>query len=70
MLLAVDGDQRITGANRLARKSLLLDDRGLKAGISLWTIFERDPGLFRRKTQPISPRDCSSPAAATAARRS
>jgi AraC-like DNA-binding protein len=49
MLLAVDGDQRITGANRLARKSLLLDDRGLKAGISLWTIFERDPILFRRK---------------------
>jgi AraC-like DNA-binding protein len=49
MLLAVGGDQRITGANRLARKSLLLDDRGLQAGISLWTIFERDPGLFRRK---------------------
>ena len=49
MLLAVDGDQRITGANRVARKSLLLDDRGLQAGISLWTIFERDPGLFRRK---------------------
>jgi AraC-like DNA-binding protein len=49
MLLAVDGDQRIAGANRVARKSLLLDDRGLQAGISLWTIFERDPGLFRRK---------------------
>ena len=49
ILLAVDGDQRITGANRVARKSLLLDDRGLAAGISLWTIFERDPGPFRRK---------------------
>ena len=49
MLLAVDGDQRIIGANRIARKSLLLDDRGLQAGISLWTIFERDPGPFRRK---------------------
>src|SRR6267142_449734 len=49
MLLAIDGNQRIVGANRAARTSLLLDDRGLRAGISLWTIFERDPGLFRRK---------------------
>jgi AraC-like DNA-binding protein len=49
MLLAVDSDQRIVGADRIARRSLLLDDRGLQAGISLWTIFERDLGLFRRK---------------------
>jgi AraC-like DNA-binding protein len=49
MLLAVDGNQRIVGANRVARTSLLLDDRGLRAGISLWTIFERDLNLFRRK---------------------
>ncbi len=28
MLLAVDGDQRIVGANRAARRTLLLDDRG------------------------------------------
>ena len=49
MLLAVDGDQRIVGANRVARRSLLLDDRGLQAGISLWAIFERDLDLFRRK---------------------
>src|SRR5262245_51473201 len=49
MLLAVDGNQRIVGANQVARTSLLLDDRGLRAGISLWTIFERDPELFRRK---------------------
>src|SRR5712671_550253 len=49
MLLAIDGDQRIVGANRLARTSLSLDDRGLRAGIGLWTIFERDPDLFRRK---------------------
>jgi AraC-like DNA-binding protein len=27
----------------------LLDDRGLRAGVSLWTIFERDLDLFRRK---------------------
>ena len=49
MLLAIDGNQRIVGANRVARTSLMLDDRGLRAGISLWTIFERDLDLFRRK---------------------
>ena len=49
MLLAIDGNQRIVGANRAARTSLLLDDRGLRAGVSLWTIFERDLDLFRRK---------------------
>jgi transcriptional regulator of acetoin/glycerol metabolism len=48
MLLAIDGDQRIVGTNRLARTSLMLDDRGLRAGISLWSIFERDGDLFRR----------------------
>jgi AraC-like DNA-binding protein len=49
MLLAIDGSQRIVGANRGARTSLLLDDRGLRAGVSFWTIFERDLQLFRRK---------------------
>src|SRR5262249_35747901 len=49
MLLAIDGNQRIVGANRAARTSLLLDDRRLRAGVSLWTIFERDLDLFRRK---------------------
>jgi AraC-like DNA-binding protein len=49
VLLAIDGSQRVVGANQVARKSLLLDDRGLRAGLSLWTIFERDPNLFRRK---------------------
>src|SRR5207244_1274606 len=48
ILLAIDGNQRIVGANRAARTSLLLDDRGLRAGVSLWTIFERDLDLFRR----------------------
>src|SRR6201997_124208 len=48
MLLAIDGNQRIIGANRVARRSLLLDDRGLRTGISLWSIFERDLDLFRR----------------------
>ena len=34
MLLAIDGNQRIVGANRVARTSLMLDDRGPRAGIS------------------------------------
>jgi AraC-like DNA-binding protein len=49
ILLAVAGDQRIIGANRIARTSLMLDDRGLQAGTSLWSIFERDNDLFRRQ---------------------
>ncbi len=49
MLLAVDGSQRIVGANRTARSSLMLDDDRLRTGVSLWTVFERDPALFRRK---------------------
>src|ERR1700754_721289 len=49
MLLAVAGNQRIIGANRAARMSLMLDDRGFHAGTSLWSIFERDVDLFRRQ---------------------
>jgi transcriptional regulator of acetoin/glycerol metabolism/AraC-like DNA-binding protein len=49
MLLAVDGDQRVIRANRIARRSFLLDDRALQAGVSLWTMFKQDPELFRRK---------------------
>ena len=49
MLLAVNGDHRIVGANRTARTSLMLNDQRLRTGISLWTVFERDPTLFRRK---------------------
>jgi len=48
-LLAVDSGQRIVGANRAARISLLLDDYKLLTGVSLWSIFERDHALFRRK---------------------
>jgi len=49
MLLATDGNQRIMGANRFARTSLMLDDRGLRAGTSLWSIFERNVAIFRRQ---------------------
>jgi len=49
MLQAVDSNQRIVGANRTARISLMLDDYRLRAGVSLWTVFERDHALYRRK---------------------
>ena len=49
MLLAVASNQRIIGANRAARTSLMLDDRGLQEGASLWSIFERDIDIFRRQ---------------------
>ncbi len=49
MLLAIDGNQRITGANRFARTSLMLDDRGLREGISLWSIFERNVDILRHR---------------------
>jgi transcriptional regulator of acetoin/glycerol metabolism len=49
MLLAVDGNQRIIGATRVARTSLMIDDRGLQAGTSLWSIFERNIDLFRHQ---------------------
>ncbi len=49
MLLAADGNQRVVGANRTARTSLLLDDRALQAGVSLWSLFEQDRALFRQK---------------------
>ena len=49
MLLAIDGNQRVIGANRVARTSLMLDDRALQAGTSLWSIFERNIDLFRRQ---------------------
>jgi transcriptional regulator of acetoin/glycerol metabolism/AraC-like DNA-binding protein len=48
-LLAVDGDQRVVGANRVARRTLLLDDHSLLDGVSLWTMFKQDLELFRRK---------------------
>jgi AraC-like DNA-binding protein len=50
MLLAADDNLRIVGANRAARNALLLGDGELRAGAILWTIFERDPTLFRRRS--------------------
>ncbi len=49
MLLAVDSSQRIAAANRAARTAFSLDDQGLRTGVGLWAIFERDAELFRGK---------------------
>jgi AraC-like DNA-binding protein len=47
MQLALDDHQRIVGANRAARTALLLDDRRLAEGVSLWSLFERNAAPFR-----------------------
>lgn len=47
ILLAVDADQQIIGANRVARRSFAFEERRLQSGISLWDLFERDVALFR-----------------------
>jgi AraC-like DNA-binding protein len=49
LLLAVDGDQQIVGANRVARGIFGLDEQNQRGSFSLWAIFERNPGIFRRK---------------------
>jgi AraC-like DNA-binding protein len=46
LLLAVDSDQRIVGADRLARSTFALDDR-LNTGLPLQTIFDYDRSIFR-----------------------
>jgi AraC-like DNA-binding protein len=47
-LLAVDREQRLIGADRYARRRFNLDQRALDCGTSLWSIFARSGGLFRR----------------------
>jgi transcriptional regulator of acetoin/glycerol metabolism len=47
VLLAVDGDQRIVGANRSTRTSLLHEK--LCVGDSLWGLFNREMAIFRRR---------------------
>jgi transcriptional regulator of acetoin/glycerol metabolism/AraC-like DNA-binding protein len=49
MLLAVDGGKRVVGANRAARALLRIDDQKLRAGVALWSLFEHEGGLFRRR---------------------
>lgn len=49
LLLAVDEDQQIIGADRMARVVFSLDDKGLAAGMHLSRIFSYSSSLFRRR---------------------
>jgi AraC-like DNA-binding protein/PAS domain-containing protein len=49
VLLAVDNDQRILGADRIARRVFGLNDEMLNRGMALATIFECDSSIFRCK---------------------
>jgi transcriptional regulator of acetoin/glycerol metabolism/AraC-like DNA-binding protein len=48
LLLAVDNNQRVIGADRLGRVAFSLNDAMLRAGVNLWSLFERDVAPFRR----------------------
>lgn len=47
LLLAVDGEFRVMGADRAARRALGLDTACLREGVSFWRIFARDLSVFR-----------------------
>lgn len=49
LLLAVENDERIVGADRHARDALDINDQQLAAGLSLWRFFYRSPSLFASK---------------------
>jgi DNA-binding CsgD family transcriptional regulator len=49
ILLAVESDERVVGADRHARAALDIDDQQLTAGLSLWRFFDRSPSLFASK---------------------
>jgi AraC-like DNA-binding protein len=49
LLLAVDEDQRIVGADRVARGAFALDDKTLVVGMPLSVLFEYSLSLFRRR---------------------
>jgi AraC-like DNA-binding protein len=55
LLLAVDEDQRIVGADRVARQAFSLSDRGLTHGLHLSTVFDYSVALFRRRSGPDIP---------------
>jgi transcriptional regulator of acetoin/glycerol metabolism/DNA-binding CsgD family transcriptional regulator len=54
LMLALDDDQRILGADRNARATLRLDSAMLGAGTSLWTFFERAPSVFGARSEGVS----------------
>ena len=49
VLLAVDNDQRILGADQIARRIFSLNDEVLNRGMALATTFEYDSSIFRCK---------------------
>jgi transcriptional regulator of acetoin/glycerol metabolism len=55
ILLAVDNDQCVIGADHVARESLGLDERDLFSGKSLSAFFHYDRSLFRRGDEQDSP---------------
>jgi AraC-like DNA-binding protein len=55
LLMAVDDDQRVVGADHVAREALGLDERDLLSGKSLSAFFHYDRSLFRRGDEQDSP---------------
>jgi AraC-like DNA-binding protein len=47
LLLAVDSDLRIVGADRVARTTFALDDETLSGGVPLSKVFDHDRSIFR-----------------------
>jgi DNA-binding CsgD family transcriptional regulator len=54
LMLAVDDDQRIVGADRNARATLGLDGHLLATSLSLWMFFVRSPSLFRTRNDDVA----------------
>jgi len=50
ILLAVDNDERVVGADRHARAALDINDGQLIAGLSLWRFFYRSPPVFASRS--------------------
>jgi len=50
ILLAVEDDERVIGADRHARSALGIEDQQLAAGLSLWRLFHRSPSFFASKS--------------------
>src|SRR5246127_4771100 len=55
LLLAIDDDQRVVGADHVAREALGLDEGNLLRGRSLSDVFPYDRSLFRRGDEQVSP---------------
>ena len=55
LLLAVDDDQRIIGADRVARAAFSLDAKSVSSGMPLAVLFEYSLSLFRRRGGPDIP---------------